>query len=167
MSRRRRIRAWLADWRNGATIAATLVAIAVCLIVVDAVRSRHDALSALRATASQAIDTRRAATRRIDLLTDRIGELESSTRDASGEIARLRAEVAALQEQLRGLGVAPVVVIPSSTTTTATARRPGPRRNSTTTTRPTTTTTTTTRPCLLRLPVPCVTASATARRTRP
>lgn len=137
---RRAVWRWFADWRNGATIAASIVAVIVLVIVVDAVRARHEALSALRVTAEQAVDARRAATRRIDLLSERIVELERSTSDAGAEVSRLRAEVAALQQQLRQLGAEPVVAERAGPTTTLPRRGQEGTPPPTTTPAPTTTT---------------------------
>lgn len=98
---------WLLDWRTGVTAIGSVVAVLLLLVVLDARAAREGAIDAARATAVQAIDMREAATRRIDLLSAELDELESSHRSAAA-IARLEAEVDALEAQLAELGERPV-----------------------------------------------------------
>lgn len=127
---------WFADWRNGATVVASVGVAVVAFVLIDASMARNDALEARNRTAA-------AATRRIDILNDRIEELGADLVESAASnglrLGVLSEQVAALQEQVRQLGGEPVIVNPPSTTTTT---RPG----TTTTSSPPSTTTTTTPP---------------------
>jgi hypothetical protein len=118
---------WLSNWRNGATVLASVVIALVAFVVIDASQARQEALDARNRTAT-------AATRRIDKLNDKIGETDSR------QIGETNAKLAALEEQIRQLGGKPVVVSIGSTQAGST---PPPSTTSTTSPRPTTTTTTT------------------------
>lgn len=139
MTRARAVVGWLANWRNGATVVASVLVALVGFVVIDASIARNGALDARNRTAS-------AATRRIDLLNERIEELGEdlvASANANGvRIGELSAQIAALQEQVRQLGGEPVVVRPTTTTTAGASPPP----STTTTTRPPTTTTTTAPP---------------------
>jgi hypothetical protein len=124
---------WLSNWRNGATLVASLLVALVAFVVIDASQARQDALDARNRTAA-------TATRRIDKLNDRIealGTMLFEQADANGQrIGELTTQISALQEQVRQLGGKPVVVVNgtgttsttsmSSTTTTTTRRPPTP-----------------------------------------
>jgi hypothetical protein len=133
---------WVFDWRTGLTLLASLVVALVLAVVITGARTTNDALEARNRTAS-------AATRRIDMLNEKIDRLgaelavaNENAVDNGNRIGQLDAQIGALQEQVRALGGRPVV--PTTTTTT----RPP---STTTTTRPTTTTTTTPQRCVLVL----------------
>lgn len=144
MTRWRRLRAvgrWATDWRNGATLAASLLVVVVFLVVNDAVAGRRDAFEALKAQTEQAIDARRAATRRIDLLQAKIDELVARGEVNAAVLGELAAEVDALRAQVRSLGADPVVDDPRSPSTTA---RPAPPTSTTSPPAPSPTSTTST-----------------------
>lgn len=155
MKRLRTLGRWLADWRNGATLVATLVLVVVLLIVNDAIAGRRQAFDALERQQQQQAAARTAATRRIDLLQARIDELVGQGETDAQVLGQLVAEVEALRTQVRALGAQPVVESPSSEPITVTTRPAPPASQpptptTTATTRPsppaTTTTTTTTAP---------------------
>lgn len=104
---------WLADRRNLATVAATLVAgVLMALLVVTvigALRARGDAVEALEDTVAAQLDVRRAATRRIDLLQERIGELTDTLERQVSGVGEMQAQIEALQEQIEQMGGQPVV----------------------------------------------------------
>lgn len=70
---------WLADWRNGATLLATVLVALLAVVVADGRHARDAALHGLTAQANQSRSAQEAASRRIDMLT--------------GEITNLRAEL--------------------------------------------------------------------------
>ena len=127
---------FLFDWRTGLTLLASLVVALVLVVVITGARTTQDALDARQRTAV-------AASRRIDKLNDRIGDLAeqlvTSAYSNGQQLGALSDQVAALQEQVRQLGGEPVVVHPAGTTSTT---QPG----TTPTTRPPSSTTTTTAP---------------------
>jgi hypothetical protein len=129
---------WLSNWRNGATLVASLLVALVAFVVIDASQARQDALDARNRTAA-------TATRRIDKLNDRIealGTMLFEQADANGQrIGELTAQVEALSQQVRDLGGTPIVVQPSASsssssqqpTTTTAPRAPSPTTTTTTT----------------------------------
>lgn len=125
---------WLSDWRNGATVLASVLVALVAYVTIDASIARN-----------QAVDSKNqstiAATRRIDKLNDRIRDLgEELVRAANKNgqrIGELTSQITALEEQVRQLGGRPVVVTPTTTTSTT-----GPPRTSPPTSTSTTSTTT-------------------------
>lgn len=127
---------WLADWRTGAVACATVLVLLLGYVVVDGKLARDDALDVAKATAEQAQDARRAATRRIDLLLKRIDDLEQQGGNNGAVIADLRTQVEALRGQVRQLGGRPVVSGSPSTTSTTAPRRVPPSTTTTTTTPP-------------------------------
>jgi type II secretory pathway pseudopilin PulG len=152
---------WVADWRTGAVACASALVLLLAYVVVDGKLARDRALDVAVATAEQAQDAREAATRRIDLLLERIDALEQQGRDNGALIGDLRTQVAALQEQVRQLGGQPVITSSPPTTSPLAGPGPGPGRP---TPSPSTTTTTTTtapppeddEPLLCRVPlIPC------------
>lgn len=125
----RRAGRWLFNWRNGATVVVSLVVALVAFVVIDASRARDAAIDARNQTAA-------AATRRVDLLNDRIeelgGQLALSSESNGARLGALAEQVAALQEQVRQLGGDPVIVVrpapppspPTTSTTTSTTSPP-------------------------------------------
>ena len=177
MTRRGRVWAWFTNWRNGATLAATLVAATVLFVVVDASQGRHDAFEALQRQTRQQGEAREAATRRIDLLQARIDELVGKGEANAQVLGQLVGEVEALRAQVRAMGGDPVVDDRTTFTSTTTRQPASPSttpREPPTTTQPspspspsptsTTTTTTPRQPCLLDLPIVGCAAPNTARR---
>lgn len=130
MRRVRRVFGWLADYRNGAVVVASVVVALVAYVVIDASQARREALDASESALEARSATAAGATRRIDLLQARIADLEESGQDNSEEIGALKAEVSALQRQIEQEGGSPVV--PRTTTTTAPSAPP----STTTTTAP-------------------------------
>lgn len=138
----RRIVRWLFDWRTGLTVCCSLVVALVLVVVVAGARTTHDALAARDRTSA-------AASRRIDMLNQRIEELTDEAKGNGARIGQLLDQINVLSEQVRRLGGRPVVTVvteprPSSSTSSTT-----PPRSTTTTTqprRPPSTTTTTTPP---------------------
>ena len=133
---------WFIDWRLYATLAASVVAGVLFFVVLDSSRGRDDALEALKAQAAQAIDTREALSRRIDVLEEQGAE----------QIA----QIIALRDQLTAAGVTPVVAEPARPRSAEKPQRPpAPTTTSstTTTTRPRPPTTTTTAPPCTTVPV--------------
>lgn len=137
---------WLLDWRNGATVVASVVVVLLGITVSESITDRNRAFDLAERTLESQKDQRRAATRRIDLLTNQVGALTE--------------QVAALRQQLLEAGVKPKVTspavqrIPRTTPTsrvTNTRSRTVTRTRSRTKTAPvsssTTTAPTTTRPC--------------------
>lgn len=100
---------WLRDWRVGATVAATVLVAVITAWLIVAVQARHDAFTALKAQAAQAIDAREAASRRIDQLQDRIDTLERQHGHDAGQIAALRDEVETLRRQAAAAGLVEIV----------------------------------------------------------
>ena len=93
--------------------------------------------------------TASSASRRIDLLNQRIVQLQDQAVANGRDLGALTTQVVALAEQIRQLGGRPIVDPPAARTTPTTAR-PGtsttPPSSTTTTTPPPSTTTTTTTP---------------------
>ena len=128
---------WFADWRTGAVACASALVLLLAFVVIDGKVARDRALDVAVATAEQAQDARQAATRRIDLLLERIDALEHQGSENGALIADLRRQVGALQEQVRQLGGRPVVSSsPSATSTTDPRRAPSPSTTTTSTTAP-------------------------------
>lgn len=168
--------AWLTNWRNGATLAATLIAATVLFVVVDASQGRHDAFEALQRQTRQQGEAREAATRRIDLLQARIDELVGKGETNAAVLGQLVGEVEALRAQVRDLGGDPVVDDRTPVTSTTARRAPATTTTQRSPAEPTTTqpspspsaTTTTTapsrQPCLLDFPIlGCATPNTTRR----
>lgn len=134
----RRVLRWLADWRNGATLTASLLVALALVSYLDAVRSRTEALDTARQTAAQAVDARQAATRRIDQLGAQLAELQTDLRTAEAERAALLVQLQAVLAQLQALGVAPLVSgSPTAPTTDrTTSGTPSATPSPSTTTRP-------------------------------
>lgn len=168
MRRLRTLGRWVTDWRNGATLAATLFAVVLILVVNDAIAGRREAFEQLSAS-------RAAASRRIDLLQGQINELIGRGETNAALLGELVAQVDALRSQVRELGGEPVVEAPtrpspSPTTTQRLRATPAPSPTTTTAPGPTApgpTTTTTApipppeepnpepRPAPPPLPIPC------------
>lgn len=129
------LRRWVADPRTGMAVAVSLLAAAVIATVLIS------GITAQRALGSRD-QTGAAASRRVDLLNERIEELGDrlveENRENGIRIGELSDQVAALQEQVRQLGGIPVVVVSTTTTTTG----PAPATTTSMTQPPPTTTTT-------------------------
>lgn len=179
MTRRARVWRWATDWRNGATLAATLFMVVLLVFVTDAIDGRREAFRALERQTAQQVSAREAATRRIDLLQARIDELVGKGETNAAVLGQLVGEVEALRAQVRAMGGSPVVddrtAITSTTAsrgavveaTTTTARR-APATTTTTQTPPPATTTTTARPSVCGLlAVPGVCPSTQRQGERP
>lgn len=177
MTRRQRVWAWLTNWRNGATLAVTVIAVTVLFVVVDSSRGRDRAFDALQRQTRQQGEARAAATRRIDLLQARIDELVGKGETNAQVLGQLVGEVEALRAQVRAMGGDPVVDDRTAVTSTTTRRPSSPsttqREPPTTTTQPspspspsptTTTTTPPRQPCLLDLPIVGCATPNTIRR---
>lgn len=96
-----RLGRFVTDWRNGATLLASVLVALLVFLVIDAQQARNDSAEAQKRTSA-------AATRRIDLLT-------KTQQGLVGQIARLvetaakqQAAIAALEEQVRQMGGEPV-----------------------------------------------------------
>lgn len=180
MTRRARLWGWVTDWRNGATLAATIFMVVLVVFVTDAIEGRREAFDALERQTIQQGQAREAASRRIDLLQARIDELVGKGETNAAVLGQLVGEVEALRAQVRALGGDPVVDDRTAvTSTTARSRSAQPLPATTTTARPTTTTAPPGnprpqpdpqpepgRPCLLELPVAgCVAPNQTRRPT--
>lgn len=119
-------------------LAAVLVALLV-VAMVNAIRRAEVAENARSQTSAK-------ATRRIDLLNARITMLQAQAVENGQTIGELQADIAALAEQIRQLGGAPVVVAPDPRgsaaggavrqSTPATTSTPAPPPPTTTTTAP-------------------------------
>ena len=144
--RLRTLARWATDWRNGATLAATILVSLLAFVVADAAQGRDQAFEALEQQTEQLRLARAAASRRIDLLTAQIHELETRGEANAELLGTLVAEVEALRAQVRQLGAEPVVAAPagdvasrspaSTTSTTSTTARPPPSPTTTTTVPP-------------------------------
>lgn len=136
MTGRRRVWQWVTDWRNGATLAATLLMVVVLLVVFDAIAGRREAFDALKDQTLEARESRRAASRRIDLLQARIDELIGRGEVNAQLLGELVADVEALRSQVRSLGGTPVVESAADrrAARTTTTRPPGSGSSSTTST---------------------------------
>lgn len=106
-----------ADWKNGATLLASVLVALLAVTVIDGIRARGDVLEQARqdaataqATANQARSAQQAATRRIDRLT-------TGQQQLGRQVAFLLEENSALRQQVRDMGGAPIVITPSSSTT--------------------------------------------------
>lgn len=124
---------WLVDPRTGIAVAVSFLAAAVIAFVITSGQTAHDALAARDKTAA-------AATRRIDKLNGQIAELVIEVAAGREDVGKARADISALQEQVRQLGGRPVVVTTSTSATgdegrtPATRPRPSPAPSTTTTT---------------------------------
>lgn len=85
-------------------LASALVGL-VFFLVIDRAQARQDGVTQAKAQARQSIDTRQAASRRIDLLA-------GDVRALSAENGQLASSVAALAEQVRQMGGRPVAALP-------------------------------------------------------
>lgn len=115
MRRLRTLGRWLTDWRNGATLAASLLLVVVILVVNDSIAGRREAFDQLDAA-------RAGATRRIDLLQHRIDELVGQGQANSADLGELVGEINALRAQVEDMGGRPVVAertVPATSSTTA------------------------------------------------
>lgn len=128
MSVRRGVWAWLTNWRNGATLAVTVIAVTVLFVVVDSSRGRDRALDALERQTRQQSDDRAASTRRIDMLQARIDELVDRGEANNVLLGLLVGEVEALRSQVRSLGAEPVVGEPAVGSRTPVLPGPGESR---------------------------------------
>lgn len=165
-----RVARWFVDWRNGVVILASVMVAMFSWVIIDGSIKTHSALrtadraiaaSDASARASQAevqrgIDSRQAATERINALQARIGDLIVEVQMANESAGASAARQEALANQVRQLGGRPVVVqtstattrpTPVTTATPTTTTRPPPttttkKPTTTTTKKPTTTTTT-------------------------
>lgn len=125
----RRVARWATDWRNGATLVAAILSALLVLSYLDARADRQSALDELAKRADQ-----------IEVLTDRIAELEATASENGAVIESFRRQIEILSEQVRQLGGDPVVVVdrqepsrPSTSTTSTTApSRPPPSTTTTT-----------------------------------
>lgn len=140
---------WLLDWRTGAVLLGSLVAGAVIATVLVSGVNSNNALQARKQTA-------RAASRRIDLLQQRITELQTLASLNGVLLGSANTKIDALAEQVRQMGGRPVVAPPTVPATVPAPRRAPsvarPPTTTTTTTTPQTTTTTMPKRCL---PVLC------------
>ena len=89
-------------------LAAVLVAI-VGFVIFDSARARQDDVRRSENQAAQAIDSRAAASRRIDVMQQRIGDLTEQIAAGRYRQGELEEQVAVLAEQVRRLGGRPVV----------------------------------------------------------
>lgn len=109
---------------NWLTIVTVVLASAIVgllfFFAVDGMQARKDDVRRADAAAAQAIDTRQAATRRIDLLARQVGELQA-------ERGQLATSVAALAEQVRRLGGDPIVMSPAISSTARPVATEAPR----------------------------------------
>jgi type II secretory pathway pseudopilin PulG len=129
---------WVTDWRNGAAFAATALVLVLAFVVHDGAQARDQAFRSLERTTENALDARRAASRRIDLLSTRIGDLEARGEENGALIGELRQQVAALVEQVRQMGGKPVVAptgshSSSSTSTSSPTSKTAPSTTTSTT----------------------------------
>lgn len=123
----RRVLRWATDWRNGATVLCSVLVALLVLSYVDGVHARDDAFEQLSLSRS-------AASRRIDKLTERIGDLELRGEANGALIGSLRSQVEALVEQVRQMGGDPVVIIREDGSTSGGGSSTGPTSSTTTTT---------------------------------
>ena len=151
------VRRWLLDWRNGATVLASILVALLGLVVVDSIHGRHQANRLLQREIARGVDARAASTRRIDALTRQVGALTE--------------QVSELRDQLLRLGVEPTVAAPAvqpvPSTTSTTRPPPSTTTTSTTTTsttRPPSTTTSTTAPCRVVNPLTNLCVASNGRR---
>lgn len=86
-------------------LASALVGL-VFFLVVDGAQARQDGVDQAQAQARQAIDTRQAASRRIDRLADDLAALQTQN-------GQLTTTVQALAEQVRQMGGSPVATLPA------------------------------------------------------
>lgn len=101
------------NWLIIASIAVCAALVGVlAYVVVDAQSARSDSVQRAEAQASQAIDSRAASSRRIDLLQAQIEALRARLERQATEAGQLREQIAALSEQVRQLGGRPVVPRP-------------------------------------------------------
>jgi type II secretory pathway pseudopilin PulG len=115
------------DWLKAIVVilASALVGLAF-FMVLDGARARQDDVRRAQAQADQAIDSRQAATRRIDLLQAQLDGLEREIQTGQDERGRLATSVEALSEQVRQMGGRPVVTTSPHATPTS-SRAPGAR----------------------------------------
>lgn len=154
---------WAAvDWRYIASLAAAGLVAAIIASLISQAGARQDADARARQALEAQTESRQAATRRIDLLQQRIEGLEGDVSFAQSQNAEANTKLDATLEQLRQLGARPVVTRTSSVTTTTrpstttTSPSPPPSTTTTTTAPPTPTTTAPPRPCAARPVVGCL-----------
>lgn len=99
----RKIGNFVIDWRNGATLLASVLVALLVVTVLDGLSARHEALDAATATANQARSAQKAASRRIDQLT-------TGQQRLTRQVGMLIEENAALSQQIRDMGGRPTVV---------------------------------------------------------
>lgn len=107
--RRHGFRRWV-DWRLIASLGFILLVLLVFYAVWSSAVARDQAFDSLAAS-------RAAASRRIDLLTAEIHDLQGSSEHNGALIAQLQAQVGALREQLIKAGIQPVVPAAEETPT--------------------------------------------------
>lgn len=117
------------DYRTFAVAAGFLALLLVGYLVMASVQQAHDATEAQNRS-------RTAATRRIDILNNRIEKLQAQIVQGQGDRSELAAKLAALEEQVRQLGGRPVVTGGPARTS---GPVPGPTRRPSPTPAPTST----------------------------
>lgn len=122
----RRTFAFLLDWRNLATLLATVLVALTVVTYVDNVRSRVEATSSLKAEVAESAQLREAATRRIDELSRQIQQLQADLDDAREGRAAIKAQLDALIVQIRHMGGEPVVTPAPSSGSRSTSPSPSP-----------------------------------------
>lgn len=100
----------LADWRLAFSLGFVGLVAVAAFYMSDAIRARTEAVRVAEETIAAQMDLRQAATRRIDLLNEQVGELSDRLSEANRSVAALEGQVSGLRRQVVGLGGDPVVV---------------------------------------------------------
>lgn len=129
--RRLAARDWLILF--GAIVAAIVVGVA-SYVVVDAARVRSQTTQQAQAQRDQAIDARKAQTRRIDQLTEQLQALETRARAQASLVGRQEQAIRDLAEQVSRGGQEPVATAVSPRRTST--RTPAPSAGTKPTTAP-------------------------------
>lgn len=117
------------DYRTFAVAGAFLSVLIAGMLVINSAQTAREALNAQDAS-------RKAASRRIDLLTQQANQRDARINSLVATVARQQTGMDALTEQIRRMGGQPVVIVRQSNGTSDPA--PSPRASSTPKPRPTT-----------------------------
>lgn len=151
--RARRVAGFVFDWRNGATLVASVAVVLITFVVIDGSIARQETRELARRAIEQAnletqrgIESREASTARITELQNRVGEFGFAIQQSVDAQGQAIAESKALAAQIEALGAKPVVTPRAAPEPVTITTRPAPTTQPvpapTTTVPPVTTTTT-------------------------
>lgn len=94
------------SWRDWVLVVVSMVVLVVLAATLTA--AVVDSIASRRSTERILLDQRAAASRRVDLLQQRIEDLQAQVEGQSVEVGQARTRIAVLEEQIRQLGGQPV-----------------------------------------------------------